>query len=80
MFQGRPAAEVILERWDAVGAGWNFNSGTNAALILEQMGPDIAVPALVSILQGSDWRESETYRDTWRKLPQFARSAMPPPI
>jgi hypothetical protein len=77
MFRGSPAKQVILENWNK--SGWAFYSGTNRALIEEQMGPDIAVPALVSIMQDSDWLGSSTYRDLWTKMPDSIRRTMQPP-
>jgi HEAT repeat protein len=76
MFAGLPARQVILKNWEQ--RGWSY-SGTNRALIEDQMGPKIAVPALVSIMQDADWPGSPTYRNQWNRLPELLRKSMPPP-
>ncbi len=75
VFNGGGTREAILANWEQ--PRW-FYSGTNQTFF-EQMGPDVAVPALVSILQDSDWLGSPTYRDHWSKLPDLVRKFVPTP-
>lgn len=75
VFNGGSARQAILANWEQ--PRW-FYSGTNQTFF-EQMGPDVAVPALVSILQDSDWLGSPTYRDHWSKLPDLVRGFVPTP-